>query len=138
MLRSIGAVAAGYAAMVALVMLGTFALAAVLVPGGSATMRQRMRSGQPMSAPSSTYLASNIALSLGAALVGGWVTLRIAPRSPAGHLGALCVVIVLMGVLSGRMPGSELQPGWYKFAIPLVGIVGVGLSILLSPAGAMT
>ena len=133
MLRSVGSVVAGYAVMVVLVMLGTFALAAALIPGGMGAMRERMKSGQPMPAPSATYLASNLALSLAAAVVGGWVTLRLAQRAPAGHLGALCVVLVVMGVVSARMPGSELQPGWYRFAIPLVGIAGVGLSLALVP-----
>ena len=136
MVRSIGAVVAGYVAMVVIVMLGTLALAVSIYPGGLAALRARMQSSgaASMPRPSPIYLASNIVLSLVAAMMGGWVTLRVAVREPAGHLAALCVVLVVMGVISARRPGSELQPAWYRVVIPIVGVVGVALSILFAPA----
>ena len=103
-----------------------------------AGMRARMQAARAggavdTPAPPTSYLAGNIILSLLAALVGGWVTARIAERAASGHLIALCVVIVVMGFVSARMPGSERQPAWYRFAIPLVGVVGVALSSLVVP-----
>jgi len=135
MLRSIMAVVAGYATMAVVVMLGTIAMMAALVPGGLKAMRA-MRDGAraAMPAPTPRYLAMNIALSLVAAILGGWITTRIASRAVNGHLIALCVVVLLMSVVSAFASGSgsSLQPAWYKFVIPLVGVAGVALSALLT------
>jgi hypothetical protein len=130
MLMSILSVVAGFVAMSVLVMAGTIALTAALVPGGVAAMRA---SAQP-AAPTRPYLAANLALSLVAAVVGGWVTARLAPRAPGGHLIALGALLLVMGVVSARMPQAHLQPPWYRVTIPIVGIAGVGLSALLVAA----
>jgi hypothetical protein len=108
--------------MVVLVMLGTFALMATMVPGGLAAMRNR----NPESpSPTPAYLAANLALSLLAAVLGGVVTRKLAPASPDGHLLALGCAVVAMGVVSAVHPGSQRQPGWYKVVIPIVGLIGV-------------
>ena len=86
--------------------------------------------------PTPRYLVMNLALALVAAIVGGWVTTRIAPGAPNGHLMALGAVVIAMGIVSAFMPGSERQPEWYKFVIPLVGVVGIALSALLFPGRA--
>jgi hypothetical protein len=131
------AVVAGYATMAVVVMVGTIAMMATVVPGGLKAMRgMRDGAGAAMPAPTPRYLAMNIALSLVAAILGGWITARIASRAVNGHLIALCVVILLMSVVSafasGSAPGSSLQPVWYKYVIPLVGIAGVAVSALLT------
>src|SRR5437868_3420366 len=112
--------------MAIVVMIGTVALVAAFVPGGAAAMR----SGAGMSGPppSMRYYASNIALSLVAAMVGGWLTARIASHAIAGHLIALAAVVLVMGFVSAVSPGSSRQPMWYKLVIPLVGIAGVAVS----------
>jgi hypothetical protein len=130
MLRSVGAVVAGYVVMVVLVMTGTMAWVATMVPGGLAAMRQNPQASSMT--PTPRYLAMNIALSLVAAMAAGWVTLRIADRSPRGHLLALAAVVLVMGVVSTFMPNSERQPQWYKYAIPVVGLAGIALSALLT------
>ena len=137
MLRSIGAVAAGFAAMTVLVMVGIFAWMTARVPGGMAGMRQRMQAGGAAAMPATTpvYLAYNLALSFFAAVAGGWITTRIAASAPAGHLVALGAVILAMGLVSARMPGSEQQPGWYRIIIPFVSVGGVALSALLVRGG---
>jgi hypothetical protein len=134
MLRSIGAVVAGFVTMAVLVMGGTFAWVAAKVPGGMAAMRQNPDAAAMQ--PSTAYLAFNLVLSLVAAFAGGWVTTRIAQRSATAHLAALAAVVVVMGIVSSLGPGSSRQPGWYKFVIPLVGLAGVALSAFLAPTRA--
>jgi peptidoglycan/LPS O-acetylase OafA/YrhL len=133
MVRSIAAVAGGFIAMTILVMAGTMALVAAFVPGGLAAMRGAGAASAP--SPTPRYYAMNIALSFLAALVGGWVTTRIAIRTPAAHIAALGALLLAMGAVSAFSPGNEQQPGWYKLLIPVVGICGVAASLLfVNPA----
>ena len=125
MLRSVAAVIAGYVVMMVIVMAGTMALMAAFVPGGMQAMRNRETiESLP---PSTRYLASNIVLSLMAAIAGGWATAKVATASPTGPLIALASVMIAMGIISALAPGAKRQPGWYKVLIPLVGAGGVGL-----------
>lgn len=133
MLRSIGAVALGYAAMVVVVMVGSMAWMALRVPGGLKAMREKMSSGDAaaMPAPPPAYLAFNLSLSFFAAVLAGWITRGLAPSAPTGHLVALGAVLVAMSVVSARGPGTGRQPGWYKLIIPVIGLAGVALSTQL-------
>ena len=120
--------------MVVIVMIGTFGLVAALVPGGLAAMRDQMKAGGAagMPKPTAPYLVGNLVLSFAAAMIGGWITLRLAPRAPQGHALALAAVVSVMGIVSAFKPGqSGPQPIWYKYVIPLVGIGGVALSVVL-------
>ncbi|MEP6834362.1 MAG: hypothetical protein ABJB74_13285 [Gemmatimonas sp.] len=129
MLRSIAAVLAGFLVMSAVVMIGTVALTALLVPGGIASMKVGMKTpGASMPTPSTTYLAANLVLSLVAAISGGLVTQRIAASAPDGHLVALGAVMLVMSVVSAFSPGSAQQPEWVKFVIPVIALVGIAAS----------
>jgi hypothetical protein len=121
MLRSISAVLGGYVAMAGLVLGGTAIAAAALVPGGLDAMRTPATGPLPNS-----YLSANVAVSLLAAVVGGWVAAAIAQSNAGFHVAALAALILLMGAVSGRTAGAK-QPSWYPWAIPLVGVVGVTL-----------
>jgi hypothetical protein len=115
-LRSIGAVVAGYAAMVVLVMV-SFAVAAKafkMAPG---------RAGGDGVTPPRGYLVFNLVSGLVAAIVGGWVTGCIAQRNMLLHALALALLIAAMGVLSARKPQPG-QPQWYPWTITLIGVVG--------------
>jgi hypothetical protein len=125
MLQSIGAVVAGYVVMAVLVMAGTMAWVATMVPGGIAAMRQNPRA-QAMT-PTPRYLAMNLVLSLVAAIAGGWVTARL-----GGNLVGLAAVLLVMGVVSAFMPEAKRQPPWYRYLIPVVGLAGIALSTLLT------
>lgn len=133
MLRSILAVVAGFAGMTVLVMIGSVAIAAAMIPGGLKGMRDRMQRGD-VPLPSMRIYATNLVMSLIAAIVGGWITLRLAPSSPDGHLLALAVVVLLMGAVSAFAPGGAQQARWYKLLIPVVGAAGVLASGVLFPA----
>jgi hypothetical protein len=69
----------------------------------------------------------NIALSLVAAIVGGWAAARIAGAAPRGYVIALAVVVLAMGLVSGFAPGSRAQAAWYKLTVPLIGVLGVAI-----------
>lgn len=131
MIRSIGAVVAGFAAMTILVMVGTTLWVMLRVPGGMASMRDRMKSGEAMPTPPPSYYAYNFIVGLFAAMVGGWLTARIATTAQTGHLIALAIAVLVMGLVSARAPGARHLPGWYKLVIPVVGLAGVALSALL-------
>lgn len=127
MVRGIAAVIAGYVIMAAIVMAGTFALVAAFVPGGVAAMRAMRDNPAAMPKPSPRYYSMNIALSLVAAIVGGWVAAQIAGPAPRGYVISLAVVVLAMGLVSGFAPGSRGQATWYKLAIPLIGALGVAI-----------
>jgi peptidoglycan/LPS O-acetylase OafA/YrhL len=74
--------------------------------------------------PTVLYLALNLAGSLLAALLGGWIAVRLAGR----RMAAAWVLVGAMVLLSaGSVVGEPApgQPEWYPLAIALVGVVGV-------------
>ncbi|HWA57108.1 MAG TPA: hypothetical protein VG692_07640 [Gemmatimonadales bacterium] len=128
MLASVWAVVAGFLVMAVLVMAGSMILMRIYAPGAM----EAMRSGQmTLPPPTAGYIVRNIILSLGAAVAGGMVTLRLAPSAPTGHLAALGLVVLAMGLVSAKSPGSAHQPAWYRVAIPFVGLGGVLLAGVL-------
>lgn len=116
-LKSVLAVLAGLATAIIMVMLLT--LAAVFVFFG----------GDMTADPTPPYLAVNIAYSFGAAVLGGWVTARLAPAREFTHAVAAAVVIFL---LSFAGTGAEAEansavPGWYGTALAALGPTGMVL-----------
>ena len=111
LLRSVAAVVLGMLAATVTVMVLTW-LAVLLMLGGDMT-----------AAPTTPYLAVNLAYSFGAAALGGWVTARIAARRPVLHAAILAA---LMLVLTGFGDGSPEPgvPAWYAPAIGALGAVG--------------
>jgi len=133
MLRIIGAVIAGYATMVALVMAATVTWVSARVPGGLKAMRARMRGGDvsEFPAPTAAYYVGNIAFSFAAAAVGGWVTERLSSVAPQRGLMALCALVLVMGVGSAFSKQGAGQPAWYRFLIPLVGVAGIAANLVI-------
>lgn len=110
MVRSVGAFIAAAAAIAITVIAGTMLAAVVLAgPEGSAT---------------GAYLAANLAVSLGAAVLGGWLVARLAPRRPMVHAAALAAVIVAL-TLPGLGSPAPGQPSWYPAVILIIGVAGV-------------
>lgn len=124
MLKSVLSVIAGFLTMAIVVMLGTFAAAAALLPGGLAAVRN---SQGPPPSQSGTYLLANLAVSFIAAVLGGWVAARLAPGSPKAHVIALAVLVVLMSIATAvtQKAATSNQPGWYPITIAVLGVVGV-------------
>ena len=121
MLRSAGAVVAGLVAMVALVMVGTMAAAATLIPGGLTAS-----SPQPPPVPPPSYLAANVLVSVAAAVLGGWLAARLAPSRPMLHAGLLAAVVLVLSVVSFAQArnGDTGQPLWYLLLVQAIGRAG--------------
>ena len=126
MLRSIGSVVLGYVVLALITIVGTSAAAALLLP-------RRPAAPQPGMPPplTTSYLAANLTLSTLAAVVGGYVTARMAPARPMVHVAVLALLIVALSILSSRSPMSTGQPAWYKRILPLLGLVGAVVGGLL-------
>ena len=120
MLRSIGAVLAGFFTMAVVVGLGTAAASKLLLSPPAA--------GKALQ-PTPTYLAVNLALSGLAALLGGLTAARLSNQSPMGHAGALALLVLIMALITaftaGGSPGESNQPGWYPFVLAILGPLGV-------------
>ena len=115
-LRSILAVFSGFLTMAVAVML--------LTPLAVKLMHQKV------GAPTSGYLAVNVAYSLLAAVAGGFVTARIALSHPLLHGVLLAAFMCAMGALS-YVRNRGMQPLWYQvllfFVPPLCAIAGAAL-----------
>lgn len=117
MWRSIAAVLVGYLVTAVLVIVGTVAASAALLPGAGR---------DPTVVVPTLYLAVNLGLSLLAAAAGGYVCGWIAPARPFLHAAILAglfeILSLSMALSSGAAPG---QPRWYPWVIGLLGMAGV-------------
>ncbi|HVS14213.1 MAG TPA: hypothetical protein VMV46_09830 [Thermoanaerobaculia bacterium] len=77
------------------------------------------------------YLGANVAVSFAAAVLGGWLIARLAPRRPIVHATVLATVLVLLALpgLENPAPG---QPPWYPSVILGIGIAGVAFGALVA------
>lgn len=121
MIQSIISVVAGFVVMAGVVIAGTAAATELIVPGGlfdAAT-------GSPSDLPP-TYFAANLMVSAVAALLGGWITARMAPSREMVHVFALAILVILMSLpgLIGYDEVQASQPGWYRIFLPLLGVSG--------------
>ncbi|MEO8030587.1 MAG: hypothetical protein ABI765_07050, partial [Gemmatimonadota bacterium] len=106
MFHSALSVILGYAAMVAVVIVGTMLSVRFILGKSLAEMKQTgsgMGAG-PMTRP---YLMANLVVSAIAAFVGGTVTGHMASAAPLYHGLALAVVMVLMSLVSIRQAGNS-------------------------------
>ncbi len=135
MLRTIGAVVAGYVAMF-LVIFGTFSLA-FLAMGVNGAFQPGTYDVTPL------WLVVSFVLSFIAAVIGGFVSVSISddPKVPR----ALAVVVIVMGVITAiqiitadpaaTARGAEVgnieammnakQPDWVAILNPIIGAIGV-------------
>ncbi len=117
-MKSFLSVVAGYATMAAVIMILFGALAAI------APDQFGM---EPKSLPGTFSMLMILAVGLGAALGGGWVTGRVAPGSPSAHVNALIGLVVVMGIVSFFMAGAEKEPAWLRIGNMIVGVTGTWL-----------
>jgi hypothetical protein len=132
--RAIGSVVAGYI-VIALFVFITFSVAyLILGPEGSY---------QPGTyAVSALWIGISVVLSFIAAVLGGWVSARMArsampPKVLAGIVLGLGIAMAFMTETSDTAPvraadpsvweaaGQSRQPGWLLYVNPLVGVLGV-------------
>lgn len=108
--RSILAVAVGYAVIAALVMIGTVGAAAAFGASSAA-------------AASPGYLAASLVLGFFAAVAGGWTCAALAVARVREHTAALAALLVLL-MLTMLAVGAP-QPAWYLGLVALSGVAGV-------------
>lgn len=125
MFRSVGAVLAGFVAATIIVLVSTLiAVALMLPPAGPGMMPE----------PTGSYLAVNLFCGLLAAIFGGWLAARLARRAPLGHAMAVGTIMLVLGLAVAAMESdgtSGRQPGWYLYALPLIGWIGASLGGVL-------
>lgn len=72
--------------------------------------------------PTPAYIGVNLAYSLGAGVLGGWVAARVAGRAPLVHGVALAVAMVAVSFLG---TGQETTaPPWYDTTATAMGALG--------------
>lgn len=123
-MRSIICVVAGFVVVMAVWLAGTAAATELIVEGGLFGAATGPRSELPPE-----YFAANLVMSAMGAMLGGWVTARMAPAAEMAHVLALAVLIVLMSLpgLLGYGESQADQPVWYIYSLP---VLGVGAAIL--------
>lgn len=122
MKRSILSVLAGYFTMMVGVSGG---LAFMMLVAGSDMPREP----RPFDGPV-WILAFEITVSALAAIAGGWVCARLAPRNPMRHAQVLVGIMGALGIVSvvGEL---GLKPLWSSIAVVVVGIAGALLGARL-------
>jgi hypothetical protein len=121
-LRSVAAIVAGYGVMSLTVIGGTIIAAALFVPGGV----RALAGGAPPDGLPAAYLAANLATSALGAVLGGWLTARIAFVAPFSHAAVLAVfpATLALGSATTNAPAGP-EPGWYPIVIGVIGVAGV-------------
>jgi hypothetical protein len=120
-MRSIIAVVAGFIVMMGVIMAGVAAATELIVPGGLFHAATGPREALPP-----TYFAANLVVSAMGAVLGGWVTARMAPSREMLHVLALALLMILMSIpgLLGYGPSYDVQPVWYIWTLPVLGVSG--------------
>ena len=118
-MRSVLCVVAGFVVLMGVWMAGTAAATELIVPGGLFHAATGPRSALP-----ATYFAANLVIFAMGALVGGWVTARMAPSREMAHVAALAALSLLMSLpgLLGYGESQADQPVWYIYLLPVLGV----------------
>jgi hypothetical protein len=128
-LRSIVAIAIGLGFMAATTAVWMIVANATLLPGGPEIAR-------PSAVRMAAYLYINLVVCGIGAVLGGWLSARIAPSSPYAHAAALAALVAIISVPSATGAPAPAHPGWYPAAIALVAVLGVLLGGKLRAAAA--
>lgn len=115
MLRSILSVVAGYVVMAVVVMVGVGVLT-LAFPEYKQAPETRVTPVTPM--------VLELVWAVISATAGGWVTVRLARRSPRPVI-ALAVIVLVLGAVYGLTADRGLMPGWFLLMLPPVSAMGV-------------
>ena len=132
LVHSVLAILAGFAAMAVIVMITTALAMHFILRLPAATLRAP---GPGTLSPA--YLATNVAASGLAAVVGGYTAAAIAGHDGVAHGLGLAAVMLVMSVVSMRQAGSA-QPRWYRVVLatvmPGLAVVGAALCGVVAAA----
>jgi hypothetical protein len=112
-LKSLGAVGAGFMTMVVLILVSTPLVVRLMLAD----------SAQP---PTPAYLTVNLLTGFAFAGVGGWITAHLAPAAPLWHAAGLATIVLILGVATAAQGGAVRagQPQWYAWTLPFIGAAG--------------
>ena len=79
---------------------------------------------------------ANLAVAGVGAVIGGWLTARVASGFPYAHAAALAALVAVIALPSATGASQASQPGWYPAALALVAVLGVLLGGKLRAAAA--
>jgi hypothetical protein len=113
MLRAFGALAAGLATMILLVIVTTMLLGRVAPSWAGEPPRPRL-----------DYIFVNIGYSFLAAATGGYVTAWAAAANPLVHVLTLCIIVLVLAALSALQSRGK-QPIAYQLALVTISPLGV-------------
>jgi hypothetical protein len=120
--RSLLSVCLGFA-----VFFGMVRVMAAVVGSGPDT------SGAYTSRPVMNYLIESLSWTIGAALIAGYITARVARSREFPHAAALGLLMVMAGFLSMRQQGIT-KPGWYQTTVagcgPIAAMIGAAVRML--------
>lgn len=128
-LRRIAAIVIGLGFMAATTAVWMIVANATLLPGGPGIAK-------PSAVRMAAYLYVNLAVCGVGAILGGWLTARIAPSSPYAHSAVLAAIVALISVPSATGAPAPHQPQWYPAALGLIAVLGVLLGGKLRAAAA--
>lgn len=113
LLKSLGAVFAGFTVMVVLVLVSTPVIAKLLLADPA----------QPLTP---AYLRVNLLSGFVFAAIGGWLAAQLAPSGPLWHAGAMALIVLVLGIATAAQGGAVRagQPQWYAWTLPFVGAGG--------------
>jgi len=128
-LRSIAAIVLGLGFMAATTAVWMIVANATLLPGGPDIAK-------PSAVRMAAFLYVNLVVCGMGAVLGGWLTARIAPSSPYAHAAALAAIVAVMAIPSVTGPPASAHPSWYPAALGLIAVFGVLLGGKLRAAAA--
>lgn len=120
--RSLLAVLSGYFALAIVVVILTPVAARLFIP------RELLLETPPRY--TTAYIVANYVYSFAGAVLGGWVTGRLAPAKPLAHgatLGGVMVLIAISDAIRAANLAAGSVPAWYGWTIALTGAVGASV-----------
>jgi hypothetical protein len=95
-----------------------------------------LTAGTLSNAAPGNYLLLSVTWTIAAAVLGGYVTARIAGAHEFSHAAAAGLLMIAMSYLSMRQEGAS-QPGWYQLTIagcgPISAMIGAAIRLLTKP-----
>jgi hypothetical protein len=86
--------------------------------------------------PPARYLLLSLAWTVAAAVLGGYITARIAGSHEFPYAAAVGLLIILLGFLSMRQEGAS-KPGWYQITLagcgPISAMIGAAIRLVTKP-----
>jgi hypothetical protein len=115
MTRSILAVVAGFVAMSVAVTVGSFCLRKFFPDTGSA------EAGAAPILP----MILELVWSTACAILGGYVTARVARGAPHIHAAVLAVIVLVLAIAAGLVAASSPIPAWFRVMLPIFSAFGI-------------